>query len=240
MTITFSSRTARNGIARRAAVGTLAGLALFAGAATAPAMAAPDVPLPAFTDGEPGLASALLDAPEASDVLGDTVQQNRTVYRLGNNSAVRPSQCIGAYLAAQTDAYADTTPVDVAVRRLSGDTTLLTEGVVEMTSKKASIAHLEATADGWSDCSGLTVSETSQEDGSTNQWELGAPMVNEDRTIVTLSQTLVGGQATCERAIASYREIFIDVLACSGTGDSIGKASAVVEAIANKASAPTI
>ena len=61
MTTNITSRPARQGIARRAAVGTLAGLAVFAGAATAPAAAAPGAPLPAFTDGEPGLASLLLD-----------------------------------------------------------------------------------------------------------------------------------------------------------------------------------
>lgn len=234
-----SSHAFRPGIARRAAVGSLAGLAVFAGAATAPASAMPEAPLPAFTDGEPGLASLLLDGSEATDVIGSTVEVNRTVFRLGNNETVRPSQCVGAYLAAQADAYADATPVDIAVRQLSGKSALLSEAVVELSSKREALAQVEAMADSWKTCGGLTMTERSS-DGSPQEWELGTPVLNADKTIMTLSQTLVGGRATCERAIAAYREVVIDVLSCSGRGSAAGTAYAVVEAVAEKASAPAV
>lgn len=235
--------TAASSTLRRVSAGTLTGLAVLAAAATGmatPAAAAPGAPLPAFTDGEPGLPSLLLDGPEATDLLGAQLETNRTYYSLANNDTVRPSQCVGAYLAGQSDAYAGADTIDVAVRRLSGKSTLATEAVVQLASKREALAQVEAIADSWKECGGMTMSERSSEDGSLQQWKLGSPVLNDDKTIVTLSQTLVGGRATCERAAAAYRDVVIDVLSCSGSRSASGMASDVVKAIADKASQPAI
>jgi hypothetical protein len=219
-------------IGRHAAASALVALAALANSGTA--AAAPAAPLPALTDGS-SIAALLLNGREATRLLDADIPVLKTVHVLGDFSeGVTPSRCIGAYLAGQAPAYAGTTTLEVANRLLGKDDDMLIEVVAQLQSPRRSLAHVEATADSWADCAGETVSERT--DDGVQQWVLGAPRVNDDRTIVTLSKTNVESSATCERAIASYHDVFIDVLSCSQRGGSDGKAKAVVEAIAEKAS----
>ena len=104
---------------------------------------------------------------------------------------------------------------------------MVSQAVVQLPSK--AIRHMEATADAWADCKGQTVTTS---DGQS--WIMDAPRVNDDRTIVTLAQTSTDGTATCERAIAAYRDVFVDVMSCS-TGRAEGQAAKITQEIANKA-----
>ncbi|HET6734092.1 sensor domain-containing protein [Mycobacterium sp.] len=218
----------RGTVVRLATASVLAGIAAAASAGTA--AAAPGAPLPAFT-GPSSLEALLLTDREVAAVVGArNLVEIKSGNRLGH-TAVRPSECTSAYAPFQAAAYAGTDPQDVAFKVISDgrkQNLLVSEAVVQLGSKSESLAHLEATADAWDDCKGLTVSSTS------GGWVLDAPRVNDDRTIVTLGQTSANGGSTCERAIASYRDIFIDVMSCS-SGRAEGQGAKLVQEIAAKA-----
>jgi hypothetical protein len=133
-----------------------------------------------------------------------------------------------AYAPFQAAAYTDTQDVAFTVIADRNEKNLMvSQAVVQLPSK--AIRHMEATADAWADCNGQTVTTS---DGQS--WVMDAPRVNDDRTIVTLAQTSTDGTATCERAIAAYRDIFIDVMSCS-TGRGEEQAAKVTQKIADKA-----
>ncbi|ANE83458.1 hypothetical protein A7U43_28520 (plasmid) [Mycobacterium adipatum] len=229
---------ARGPVVRLATASVLAGLAVTAAAGTA--AAAPAAPLPAFTDGSAGLAELLLSGREAANVLGsDRLTEQRTAYRLGNTSgSIQPSICVPAAKPAQAIAYVTAEPVEVAVKVLTdgGNSEQgLVEAVVELPSKPDALAQMKAIADNWADCGGLTLTQQSQSSEDSFQWKLGKPMINKERSIVTLSQTALDGSGiTCERAIGAHRAILVDVLACTH-GDATGQGLAAVKAIGAKA-----
>lgn len=225
---------ARPTVVRLATASVLAGMAVAASVGTA--AATPAAPLPTFT-GTTSLQALLLDDREVGSMLGaPNLDEVRSGNKLLGGSA-RPSQCTGAYAAVSAAAYADVDPQEVAFKVISDDgsrpNVIVTEGVVQLDSKREALAHMTATADAWADCKGVTVTAGGE------SWVLDAPRVNDAHTIVTLGQTSVDGSRTCERAIATYRDIFIDVLSCS-TGRAEGQAVKITQAIADNADSQSV
>jgi hypothetical protein len=215
----------RGAVVRLATASVLAGIAAAASGGTA--AATPAAPLPAFT-GSSSLQGLLLTDREVGTLVG---ARNLLEVRSGNRlgiTDVQPSQCISAYAPFQAAAYTDADPQDVAFTVIADrDSNLMvSEAVVQLSGK--AIRHMEATADAWADCKGRTVTTS---DGQS--WTMDAPRVNDDRTIVTLAQTSADGSARCERAIAAYRDVFIDVMSCS-TGRAEEQAAKITQEIANK------
>jgi hypothetical protein len=232
LVLRHTTGTARGAVVRLATASVLAGIA--AGATGGTAAAAPGAPLPTFT-GSTSLQGLLLTEREVGTIVGARkLHEVRSGNRLGNTD-VQPSSCVSAYAPFQAAAYADTDPQDVAFTVIADrdiKNLMVSQAVVQLSGK--AIRHMEATADAWADCKGETVTTS---DGQS--WVMDAPRVNDDRTIVTLAQTSADGTATCERAIAAYRDIFIDVMSCS-TGRAEGQAAKVTQEIADKAnSQPT-
>lgn len=216
-------------VVRLATASVLAGMAISASAGTA--AAAPAAPLPTFT-GTSSLEALLLNGREAGSLLGARrLVEVKSGNRLSSGT-IEPSECTGAYAPYAAAAYTDTDVEDVAFNVVSDgtDTNLIvSEAVVQLAGKREALAHMKVTANAWADCKGMTITS-----GEGQDWVLGAPWVNEDRTIVTLSQTAANGGGTCERAIAAYRDIFIDVMSCS-SGRAEGQAAKITQAIADKA-----
>lgn len=226
------------GVARpRAALARLTVASIVAGIAvavsTGTAAAAPTAPVPAVTGTGTALQAMLLTNREASRALGVDLAEIATGAQL-DSTRVSPARCAGAYTPGAASDYAADSPQDMAVKVVSdGAGTSVTEVVVELPTKKAALQHMTATADAWADCRGLTVT------ASGKPWTLGAPIVNADHTIVTLGQTFSGrGRGTCERAIATYRTVVVDVLACSASAS--GQGAAVTQAIADKANSQPV
>ncbi|WP_173008480.1 sensor domain-containing protein [Mycolicibacterium sp. P1-18] len=221
-------------LVRLASATVLASLAVTASVGTA--AAAPAYPIPTVTgSGLSGssLQDMLLTDREASRALGVSLDEIATGSQL-DSTRVSPARCAGAYTPGAAYDYADANPQDLAVKVVSDrDGTSVTEIVAELPTKKDALNHMAATADGWSDCQGQTVT------ASGKPWILGAPMVNDARTMVTLSQTFAGrGRGTCERAIATYRNIVIDVMTCSSAAS--GQGAAITQAIADKANSQPV
>jgi hypothetical protein len=217
---------ARGAVVRLATASVLAGIA--AGATGGTAAAAPAAPLPTFT-GSTSLQGLLLTEREVGTIVGARkLHEVKSGNRLSDTD-VQPSQCISAYAPFEAAAYTDVDPQDVAFAVISDrdKNLMVSEAVVQLSGK--ALRHMEATADAWADCEGQTVTSSGGQG-----WIMGAPRVNDDRTIVTLAQTSEDGSATCERAIAAFRDIFIDVMSCS-TGRAEGQAAKVTQEIANKA-----
>lgn len=185
-----------------------------------------------------GLDGLLLNAREVSRIAGTTTElrEGKLEQTLSNTYSVTPARCLSAYAPGQTAAYLDGAPGKVAFKSVGTprdaeeDRVAVREGVVEFSSKKDALAFMSSTASAWDSCAGETVTEA--EGGS---WEMGQPQVNDERTMVTLGQQSTRGSATCERAMAAYRNVFIDVMYCSPDNSTRGQAAAVVSAIAEKA-----
>lgn len=229
-----ATAVARPTVVRLATASVLAGMAVAASAGTA--AAAPAAPLPTFT-GTTSLEALLVTDREAGSMLGvRDLYEKKSGNKLGTGT-VRPSQCISAYSPGMAASYADTDPQDVAFKVLSdqgsGTNQIVTEVVVQLDSKREALRHMTATANAWADCKGMTVV------GDGDSWVLDAPLVNDDRTMVRLGQTSAESGSTCERAIATYRDVFIDVMSCS-TGRAEGQAAKITQAIADNANAQSI
>ncbi|WP_441958859.1 sensor domain-containing protein [Mycolicibacterium houstonense] len=233
-------------VTRLATAGVLAALAVAGSAGTAAAMPA-TTHLPQFswsgTDSNSlvgGLDGLLLNAREVSRIAGNdsTLRDGKVEQTLSNTYSVTPFRCLSAYAPGQTGAYLDAAPGQVAFKSVftprdsEGDRLTVPHGVVEFGSKQAALDFMSKTATAWKDCGGVTVTEA--EGGS---WEMGSTRVNEERTVVTLDQQSTKGPATCERAMAAYRNVFIDAMYCSPNQNTSGMAAAVVTAIAEKAAA---
>ncbi|WKG03618.1 sensor domain-containing protein [Mycolicibacterium sp. HK-90] len=230
---------------RLATASVLAALAV--AGSTGTAAATPTTQLPQFswsgTESDSligGLDGLLLDAREVSRIAGtdSTLRDGKVEQTLSSTYSVTPFQCLSAYAPGQTGAYLDAAPGQVAFKSVftprdsDGDQLTVPHGVVEFGSKQAALAFMSKTATAWKECGGVTVTEA--EGGS---WEMGSTRVNEERTVVTLDQQSTKGPATCERAMAAYRNVFIDAMYCSPNQNTSGMAAAVVDAIAEKAAA---
>ncbi|OLO98614.1 hypothetical protein BVU76_29945 [Mycolicibacterium porcinum] len=230
-------------VTRLATAGVLAAMAI--AGSTGTAAAAPTTPLPTFswsgTDSSPlagSLDGLLLNARQVSRIAGTNseLRDSKVDPNLGNQYTVTPPQCLSAYAPGQAGAYADAAPEQVAFKSVTSPRDSSTErlsvweGVVEFDTKQDSLDFMTRTASSWKSCSGLTVTEA--EGGS---WEMGQTKVNDARTVVTLGQEASDGSSSCERAMAAYRNVFIDVMYCSPDHDPSGKAAAVVGAIAEQA-----
>lgn len=226
----------RGTVVKMATASVLAGLAV--AASTGTAAATPSTPLPIFTgsgssETSSNLEDMLLTAREASSAIGAPRLTEALSGSALANIAIKPAQCASAYAPFQASAYRDTDPQGVAYKVVSDGkkgSVAVTEAVVQLPSKRDSVDYVNAAAAGWNACKGRTVS-----DADGNSWVLGAPMINQDNNIVTLSQTAAAGSSTCERAIGSLRGVVVDTMVCSIAGDAEGQAAAVTAAIAEKA-----
>jgi hypothetical protein len=253
-TITPVQPAGRATVTRLATAAVLAAMALSVAGGTA--AAAPAAPLPTFTGygnsssdtpgnddggngGGAGLAGALLSAAQASSAAGlSGLRQVATSDHLMDNSDdVSPVSCISSYAPAQAAAYSSVTPQAVAQRLLrdAGKNHVITEAVVTMAGKQDALAQMKASVASWKRCAGQTITQTPADgSGQTRQWTNDKPRINDDRTVVSMSQTAGDGVSTCERAMAAFSNVVIDVMACA-KGSTDGQAVAVVNAIADKA-----
>lgn len=242
-----SAKTARSNVIRIATAAVLAGMAL--GATTGTAAAAPSAPLPMFNgtgsssdNGGVSLDSLLLTAQQASRIVGDRgLAADSTASRLQDSSAkVSPASCLSTYAPGQQAAY-DTTQVQgvaMSWSRNSANTTVVTQAVVALPTKKDALDQMSNTADNWKACANRTVNDTTSS-GDSRQWTNSQPYVNADRTIVSMMQFTGGGAQTCERAVAAYKNVIIDVMTC-GAGATDGQGVALARAIADRASSQSI
>ncbi|MGV0810677.1 sensor domain-containing protein [Mycolicibacterium boenickei] len=232
-------------VVRLATASVLAALAVAGASGTA--AATPGAPLPSFswsgTDSSSlvgSLDGLLLNARQVSRISGTAgdLRESEVDPNLSNRYTVTPSRCLSAYAPGQAGAYADASPEQAAFKSVASprgnesDRLTVWEGVVEFATKQDSLAFMTSTASAWKSCGGLTVTEA--EGGS---WEMGQTKVNDARTVVTLEQEASDGSTSCERAMAAYRNVFIDVMYCSPDHAASGEAAAVVDGIAEQAAA---
>lgn len=230
-------------VTRLATASVLAALAVAGSAGTA--AATPTAPLPQFSwsgsDSSPlagGLDALLLSPREISRIAGtdSTLRDGKVEQTLTNTYSVTPAQCLSAYAPGQSGAYLDAAHQQVAFKSVftprdsDGDQLTVPHGVVEFDSKQDALAFMTETASAWKACDGATVTEA-----EGGRWKMGRTRVNEERTVVTLDQKSTKGSGTCERAMAAYRNVFIDAMYCSPNQETIGMAAAVVESVAQKA-----
>ena len=248
-----SAATGHGTVVRLATAAVLAGMAVAATGGTA--AATPSAPLPTFTgygngttgdtstgdDGGATKLSAMLlsgkDGSTATGVRG--LKQIATVDHLFDHTAtVSPRSCLSAYAAAEESTYAAAVPQALAIAVLGDkdDSHRIAQAVVALPTKKDALALLKSASTAWQQCAGKTMTRTSK-DGSedTRSFTNGQPQVNDEHTVLSMGMTESDGFSTCERAMAAYRNIVIDVASC-GKGDTTGQAVAVVRAIAEKAS----
>ncbi|WP_066901784.1 sensor domain-containing protein [Mycolicibacterium houstonense] len=234
-------------VVRLATASVLAALAVAGTGGTA--AATPTAPLPGFswsgTESSSlvgNLDALLLNARQVSRIAGTNgdLRESEVTSNLSTRYTVTPSRCLSAYAPGQAGAYSDASPVQAAFKSVAStrdsETDRLTvwEGVVQFDTKQDSLAFMTSTASAWRSCGGLTVTEA--EGGS---WDMGQPKVNDERTVVTLEQESSDRSTSCERAMAAYRNVFIDVMYCSPDHSASGKAAAVVNGIAQQAAAPS-
>ena len=225
-----STATTRGAAIRLATAAAMAAMAI--SSATGTAAAAP------AGYGSVSLDSVLLNASQTARIVGDSgLAFDASGTRLRDDTmSVSPASCLSTYAPAEAAAY-DTDQVQgVAVSRFrnSNNTTVVTEAVVAMPTKQDALAQLTSTADIWKACANRTISDTTSS-GERRQWTNSAPAVNNDHTIVSMTQSAGGGAMTCERAMAAYTNIVIDVMSC-GQGATDGQGVAVATAIATEAS----
>jgi len=253
--ITRTTAAGHGTVIRLATAAVLAGMAVAATGGTA--AAAPSAPLPTFTGYGPGTTSTtgdtstgddgdaaklpamLLSGKEGSTATGVRgLKQIATVDHLYDHSAtVSPRSCLGAYATAEESTYSAASPQAVAIAVLGNkdDDHRITEAVVAVPAKKDALALLKSTATLWKQCAGKTMTRLSK-DGSedTRTFTNGEPKIDDDHTVLSMSQTESDGYSVCERAMAAYHNVVIDVMSC-GKGDTAGQAVAMVHAIAEKA-----
>lgn len=230
-------------VTRLATASVLAALAVTGSAGTS--AATPTVPIPQFSwsgsDSSPlagGLDALLLSAREISRIAGtdSTLRDGSVAESLSSTYSVSPTRCLSAYAPGQSGAYLGGAPQQVAFKSVftprgsDGDRLTVPHGVVEFDSKQDALAFMSQTASAWKACDGATVTEA-----EGGRWEMGDTRVNEERTVVTLDQRSTKGSGTCERAMAAYRNVFIDAMYCSRNQRTSGMAAAVVESVAQKA-----
>ncbi|WP_029110509.1 sensor domain-containing protein [Mycobacterium sp. URHD0025] len=230
-------------VTRLATASVLAALAVAGSAGTA--AATPTAPIPQFSwsgsDSSPlagGLDALLLSASEISRIAGtdSTLRDGKVEQTLSDTYSVSPTRCLSAYAPGQSGSYLDGAPQQVVFKSVftprgsDGDRLTVPHGVAEFDSKQDALAFMTATASAWKACDGATVTEA-----EGGRWEMGRTRVNEERTVVTLDQKSTKASGTCERAMAAYRNVFIDAMYCSRNEDTSGMAAAVVETIAQKA-----
>lgn len=237
----------RGTVVRLATAAALAALAV--GATGGTAAAAPTAPLPTFSgygntstgnDDATKLSAMLLSGKDGSAATGirglkviDTVD-----HLFDHTATVSPRSCLSSYAAAEESTYAATSPQALAITMLGDkdDSHRIAEAAVALPTKKDALALLKSASTAWQQCAGKTMTRVSK-DGSedTRTFTNGQPQINDEHTVLSLSMTESDGFSTCERAMAAYHNVVIDVAAC-GTGDTAGQAVAVVRAIAEKAS----
>lgn len=232
MTTTTKQSTAPAAVVRLATATVLTAIAAAITAGTATAH--PATPQPTGTGTESSdLEALLLTEREVANAVGarDLIETASGIH-LFDSDPVSPPRCISAYAPIESAAYTGTDPEDIAYKVISDRTknnVIVTEAVVELPTRKHALAHVKATADGWDDCQGETITSA-----TGRSWTLGAPALNDDETIVTQRQTSIDGMTTCERAMAAYNDIVIDVMSCS-LGRADQQAEKITQGIANNA-----
>ncbi len=252
-TITRTPAARRGSVVRLATAAVLASMAVTAAGGTA--AAAPSAPLPTFTgygnghdttdptgsDNNGGGASTdspLLSAKQVASALGlGALKEDWSSTKLSDDTAnVSPSSCIATYSPAMTQAYSST-PDAVAQNILvesGNDDVRLSQAVVTLASKSDVVAQMKATLKQFKQCAGTTL--TFHEEGASQiKMTNGDPEISADKTVLSIMQHDTKGAQTCERAMAGYRNVVIDVMAC-GSASTHGQGVALANALAAKVS----
>jgi hypothetical protein len=151
-----------------------------------------------------------------------------------DSATVSPVSCIATYSPAQVKAYS-ATPAAVAQNVLKDATSdvYVSQAVVTMAGKKDVAAQLKATFKQFKQCAGTTFTE--HETSKPGTWTNGEPELNADKTVLSLVNTSAqDGQ--CERAMAGYRNMVIDVMFCGLNGSAKGQGVALANAISERVS----
>ena len=252
-TITRTPAAHRGTVVRLATAAVLASMAVTAAGGTA--AAAPSAPLPTFTGygnghdatdpsgkdnngGGSSTDSPLLSPKQVAAALGTgTLKEEWTSSKLESDTAnVSPASCISTYAPGMADAYS-ATPETVAQNTLvdtGNDDVRISQTVVAMASKQDVAAQLKATVKQFKQCAGTTI--TFHEEGASQiKMTNGDPELNADKTVLSIMQHDTKGSQTCERAMAGYRNVVIDVMAC-GSASTHGQGVALASALSDKLS----
>lgn len=217
----------------------LAGVAATLLVTAAPAAAIPGAPPPTFNFGSQSQ-HLLLTAEQIAEITNapEMTVVGRSDELIETKSSIQPAECLSAFEPARADSYADSAPQTVNIEQLADGkpgkaTHVVIQAVVGFANSDETSSHIKDTARSWKKCAGETVTTTSS-DGDQSEWQLSDPSTKQNDTILVISQR--SGKANCERAIAGYGEMFIDVMSCSfGAGRSAGQAEDIAAAIAANA-----
>lgn len=251
-TITRTPAAGRSNVVRLATAAVLATMAVTAAGGTA--AAAPSAPLPTFTgygnghdttdttgsdnNGGGATAESPLLSPKqvAATLRTGALKETSSESELSDDSAtVSPVSCIATYSPAQVKAYS-ATPSAVAQNILkdAASEVYVSQAVVTMAGKQDVAAQLKATVKQFKQCAGTTIT-VEHENSKPGTWTNGDPELNADKTVLSLVNTSArDGQ--CERAMAGYRNMVIDVMFCSLNGSAKGQGVALANAISERVS----
>ena len=250
-TITRTPATGRGTVARLATAAVLAAMAVTAAGGTA--AAAPSAPLPTFTgygnghdttdtkgsDNNGGGAtteSPLLSPKQVAALLRTgALKEDWSSTKLSVDDAnVSPASCIATYAPAMAGAYR-ATPEAVAQNILvdtGNDDIRVSQAIVALSGKQDVAAQMKATVKQFKQCAGTTLSF--QEKGANPlKVTTGDPEISDDKTVLSIMQNDNDGPQTCERAMAGYRNMVIDVMVC-GAGSTHGQGVALAKALSDK------
>jgi len=247
--ISSTPATRRGSVVRLATAAVLASMAVAATGGTA--AAAPSAPLPTFTGYGNGNGhdstdptgkdststdSPLLSPKQVAAALGTgTLKEDWSSTKLASDTAnVSPASCIATYAPGMTEAYS-ATPDAVAQNILvdtGNDDVRISQAVVAMAGKSDVAAQMKATVKQFKQCAGTTI--TFKEEGASQiKMTNGDPELNDDKTVLSIMSHDTKGPQTCERAMAGYRNMIIDVMAC-GSASTHGQGVTLAKALTDK------
>lgn len=207
------------------------------GSAPGPTSGAPPAPTAAPTVTDSELPATLLPAEQVSAVMAVPMRVSGESGGFYNDGLVNVPECIAVLYPAQESAYQN-----------SGATTTYTQIVNPVdTQIKASVAQAvvafgtAALAESfvgrqvglWQGCAGKTAKVSQGGGQPTEDWRMGS--VTTADSVLTVTNTRVNSEVSCQRALRAANNVVVDVSACL-TGQVVDQGSAVAAQIAGRVS----
>ncbi len=215
-----------------------------AATATPPALITPVLtPAPPSPEPEPVEAAApdpetvLLSAQEVRRIVGTFVEEQDTIARLVDSSAMLDDpSCVGVVGPIQRRAYSGA-DYDLVAGSIVGDPEgrqrSIIQGAVSFSSHAGAAAYVADAQRSWRECSNRSLTLSSSDGESHTVWNVESPAAGATGDFMTVYRSPEGSRGGCERALGSSGAIVVDTLVC-GIGAE-GEALGVAEAIADKA-----
>jgi eukaryotic-like serine/threonine-protein kinase len=191
---------------------------------------------PATDIAGPQLRSILLTAAEiAGAANGQSVVLERDVSSLFDDTAtVDNPQCLAAWTPAQQSVYAGSAYTGVAAQELRALNQTawqdsVTQAVIAFPSQDKVGAFYVTQRGQWALCGGKTVTVTAPGEAAQT-WEFGQPATTSG--VLTISASLRGGNASCQRGMLVRGNVIIDIGQCYTGGKT--DVAALVTATAGK------